>query len=101
MIFAEQALHEARLRGRNLFVEYVDSPERTQENRQMLELGRRIKDAFRNNGFRLAYQPVIESATGRTLFYEALVRMFGDDGKPIPAAHFVPAIEQLGPGLRS
>lgn len=96
MIFAEQALHEARLRGRNLFVEYTDSPERMQENRQLLELGRRIKDAFRNNGFKLAYQPVIETSTGQTLFYEALVRMFGDDGQIIPAARFVPAIEQLG-----
>lgn len=96
MIYAEQALHEARLRGRNLFVEYIDSPERTHENRQLLELGSRIKDAFRNNSFRLAYQPVIETSTGQTLFYEALVRMFDEDGKMIPAAHFVPAIEQLG-----
>jgi diguanylate cyclase (GGDEF)-like protein len=96
MIFAEQALHDARLRGRNVFVEYLDSPERGQENRQLLELSRRIKNAFKSNGFKLAYQPVIESATGKTLFYEALVRMFDDDGKMIPAAHFVPAIEQLG-----
>ncbi|MDP9127895.1 MAG: GGDEF and EAL domain-containing protein, partial [Pseudomonadota bacterium] len=96
MIFAEQALHEARLRGRNLLVEYMDSPERTHENRQLLELSLRIKDAFRNNRFFLAYQPVIESTTGQTLFYEALVRMRGDDGQLIPAAQFVPAIEQLG-----
>ncbi len=96
MIFAEQALHDARLRGRNLFIEYLDSPERGQENRQLLELGRRIKDAFKNGGFKLAYQSVVDTATGQTLFYEALVRMFNDDGAAIPAAHFVPAVEQLG-----
>jgi diguanylate cyclase (GGDEF)-like protein len=96
MICAEQSLHEARHRGRNLFVEYLDSPERAQQNRQLLELGERIKHAFKNDGFRLAYQPMISAKSGETVCYEALVRMFDSDGKPVPAAHFVPAIEQLG-----
>lgn len=96
MIFAEQAFHDAHQRGRNLFVEYLDQPERVQGTRQMLELGERIKHAFKNNGFRLAYQPIVDASTGEHLFYEALVRMFSDDGKPISAALFVPAIEQMG-----
>ncbi|MDR3425419.1 MAG: bifunctional diguanylate cyclase/phosphodiesterase [Alphaproteobacteria bacterium] len=96
MIFAEQALHMARQRGRNAFVEYIDSPERAQENRQLLELAERIKRAFKNNGFRLAYQPIVDAKTGKPVCYEALVRMFGDDNKPIAAALFVPMIEQMG-----
>ena len=96
MIFAEQALHDAHQRGRNLFTEYLDQPERTQGNRELLELGERIKYAFKHDGFRLAYQPIVNAATGRTECYEALVRMFADDGSPISAALFVPAIEQLG-----
>jgi diguanylate cyclase (GGDEF)-like protein len=96
MIFAEQAVHDAHQRGRNLFVEYMDSPERTQGNRELLELGERIKHAFKNDGFRLAYQPIIETSTGKVVCYEALVRMFDSDGKPVAAAAFVPAIEQLG-----
>ena len=62
----------------------------------MLELSERIKRAFKHDGFRLAYQPIIEAASGMPVCYEALVRMFGDDGKPISAALFVPAIEQMG-----
>ena len=96
MIFAEQSLHVARQRGRNMFVEYVDSPERAQENRQLLELSERIKRAFKNDGFRLAYQPIVDAASGMAVCYEALVRMFGDDGKPVSAALFVPMIEQMG-----
>ncbi len=96
MILAEQALHEARERGRNTFVEYEDLPERAAGNRQMLEIGGRIKHAFKNNGFKLAYQPIIEAGSLYPIFYEALVRMFNDDGSPIPAAHFIPAVEQLG-----
>jgi diguanylate cyclase (GGDEF)-like protein len=96
MIYAEQALHMARQRGRNTFVEYVDSPERAQENRQLLELGERIKRTFKNNGFKLAYQPIVTADSGVPICYEALVRMFSDDGKPVSAALFVPLIEQLG-----
>lgn len=96
MIFAEQGQHDAHQRGRNLFAEYIDAPERAQSHRQLLELGERIKKAFKNDGFKLAYQPIVDAASGQAVCYEALVRMFDDDGKPIPAALFVPAIEQLG-----
>ena len=99
MIFAEQALHDAHQRGHNQLVEYIDSPERMQENRQILELGERIKFAFKNNGFRLAFQAVVDGQTAAPLFYEALVRMFDDNGKMIPAAQFVPVIEQIGLAL--
>jgi diguanylate cyclase (GGDEF)-like protein len=99
MIFAEQALHMARQRGRNTFVEYVDSPERAQENRQLLDLSERIKRTFKSNSFRLAYQPIVAAHSGEVVCYEALVRMFSDDGKPISAALFVPVIEQLGLAL--
>lgn len=96
MIFAEQALHDAHQRGHNLFIEYIDSPERMQQNRMTLEMGERVKLAFKQNSLRLAFQPVVAASDGRTVFYEALVRMFGDDGQIIPAAQFVPVIEQLG-----
>ena len=96
MIFAEQALHSARQRGRNMFVEYVDAPERTEEHRQLLALSERIKHAFKHAGFQLAYQPVVDARSGAVLFYEALVRMFDPDGKPVSAALFVPVIEQMG-----
>jgi len=96
MIFAEQALHVAHQRGHNLFMEYVDSVERMQENRQMLELGERVKRAFKNKGLKLAFQPIVDAQSSKPLFYEALVRMFDDSGEVIPAAKFVPVVEQMG-----
>jgi EAL domain-containing protein (putative c-di-GMP-specific phosphodiesterase class I) len=96
MIFAEQALHDAHQRGRNLFIEYLDSPERVHENRQALELGERIKRAFKHDGFKLAFQAVVDGQNLMPLFYEVLVRMTSDDGQLVPAAKFVPVIEQLG-----
>lgn len=99
MIFAEQALHVAHQRGHNLFIEYVDSAERMQENRQVLELGERVKRAFKTDGLKLAFQPIVDAQTSKHLFYEALVRMFDDDGQLIPAAKFVPVVEQMGLAL--
>ena len=96
MIFAEQALHDANQRGRNLFVEYAESPQRMQENRLMLEMGGRVKHALKHDGLRLAFQSIVDAQTGEPLFYEALVRMFDNDGRIIPAATFIPVVEQQG-----
>lgn len=86
----------AHQHGHNNFIEYIDSPARVQENRQLLELGECIKRAFKNDGFRLAYQPIVNAQTSEPVCYEVLVRMMDGDGKPVSAALFVPTIEQMG-----
>ena len=96
MIHAEQALREAQQHGRDLYVEYQGSEARAQETRTVLALGQRVKEALQQNGLKLAYQPVIDSETGETVFYEALARLFGPDGKMIPAADFIPVVEKQG-----
>lgn len=99
MIRAEQALCEARLRGRNMMVEYQETTPNSEARRTTMEMGDRFKYALKNRQLRLAYQPVIDAATGHVVFYEALVRMFKENGEIIPAAEFVPAIEELGLAL--
>ncbi len=96
MIFAEQALHMARQRGRNTFIEYFDNPQRVQENRQMLELHEKIKRSFKSKAFGLAYQPIVDAAHSTPVCYEALVRMLDASGEPLPAATFVPPLEHMG-----
>ncbi len=99
MIRAEQALTEARRRGRNQHVEYRESPQRAQENRAVLEIAERVKVALKQEKLRLAFQPVIDTETGQVLFYEALARLFRDDGRTITAADFIPVVEQQGLAL--
>ncbi len=96
MIRAEQALREARQKGRNQFVEYQVSPGRSQENRNVLEIAERVKHALKNDRLKLAFQPIIETETGQVLFYEALARLYRDDGRIMPAAEFIPIVEQQG-----
>ncbi len=96
MIRTEQALREARQRGRNQFVKYQESPVRSQENRNVLEIADRVKQALKFDRLKLAFQPIIETETNQVLFYEALARLFRDDGRMMPAAEFIPIVEQQG-----
>ncbi len=96
LIHAEQALHDARHKGHNRHVAFRDPALRTDVTSTALALGERVKQALKHGTLRMAYQPVVDSKTGEPLFYEALARLFGDDGKLIPAGDFVPVVEQQG-----
>lgn len=52
--------------------------------------------AIEENRLLIALQPVIEAASRKTAFYEALVRLKRTDGTLIPAADFVEEAEMLG-----
>jgi len=99
MIRAEQALSEAHKRGRNQHVEYQESAARSKESRAVFEIAERVKNALRHDKLKLAYQPVVEAETGQVLFYEALARLFHEDGRLMTAAEFMPVVEQQGLAL--
>ncbi len=96
MLRAEQALWEARSHGRSQHVAYVPSVERSEQNRNVLELGERVKEALKNSTLRIAFQPVVNAQDGQVEFYEVLARLFDDQGGLIPAGDFIPVVEQLG-----
>jgi len=96
MIHAEQALHEANQIGRGQKVTYIESARRAQDNRTILDICERVKQALKNKALKLAFQPVVDAHTGQVIFYEALSRLFNDDGSPMPAGVFIPVVEQMG-----
>ena len=96
MTKAENALHQAKNRGRDCFIEYVQSDEQLESHRANMEIGHMVVEAIKDNRAMFAYQPVVDSQTGKTMFYEALLRLRGTDGNLIPAATFIPAVEQVG-----
>lgn len=52
--------------------------------------------AIEENRLLIALQPIVETASGKTALYEALVRLRRSDGTLIPAADFVEEAEMLG-----
>ncbi|MBA4747899.1 MAG: diguanylate cyclase, partial [Sphingopyxis sp.] len=63
-------------------------------NRFSLETA--LRSAIEADGLQLAFQPLIELATGRVAGFEALARWQRDDGKMISPAEFIPVAEDSG-----
>lgn len=58
-----------------------------------------VRDALAAGRARLAFHPIVTADVHqRTVFYEGLVRLMDDAGRIIPAAHFMPLIEETGMG---
>lgn len=58
-----------------------------------------VREALTAGRARLAFQPiVIAGPSGRPAFYEGLIRVMDPAGRVIPAAHFMPVIEETDLG---
>lgn len=55
-----------------------------------------LRQAIETDGLKLAFQPLIELATGRVAGFEALARWQRDDGCMISPAEFIPVAEDSG-----
>ncbi len=58
-----------------------------------------VRDALAAGRAKLAFHPIVTAdAQPRIAFYEGLVRLMDDAGRIIPAAHFMPTVEETGMG---
>lgn len=64
--------------------------------REEMGMANYLSQAVAENRIRLAYQPVIDSHTGAVAHYEALLRLFGEDGKISSAGALIPIAERMG-----
>jgi diguanylate cyclase (GGDEF)-like protein/PAS domain S-box-containing protein len=94
---ADLACHIAKSSGRNRS-HLFDATSQEEVEGMSADMGwaRRIKEAIEEDGFTLAYQPIMRSADGETHSYEALIRMYDKDGALISPAGFLPAAERFG-----
>ncbi len=61
-----------------------------------LDLETDLRGAIEADQIDVAYQPLVQVATGRIVGFEALARWHGPDGRPIDPADFVPIAEETG-----
>jgi len=66
------------------------------QSRQQMGLANYLLKAYKEKRLRLAYQPVIESISGRTVHYEALLRIINASGKISSAGALIPVAEKMG-----
>ncbi|WP_340115942.1 EAL domain-containing protein [Pelagibius sp. 7325] len=96
MTKAESAMQQAKAAGRDCLRFFALSEAQRQGYRASMDIGEEVQLALKENRIVLAHQPVVDATNHEVRYYECLVRMFDRSGKLVPAAHFVPAIEQLG-----
>ncbi|MGM0559542.1 MAG: putative bifunctional diguanylate cyclase/phosphodiesterase [Pseudomonadota bacterium] len=96
MAKAESALFDAKKSGRDCISFYAVSEEHRQRVRACMETGNAVKNALTDGRLCLAYQPVVDARTHAVRFHECLARLQDAEGNLIPAAKFIPAVEQLG-----
>lgn len=96
MTGAESALAEAKAQGRNCYVPYRVTEEQRQRQRANIAVGERVMKALDDGRIVLAYQPVVESRTRKTSYYETLIRMIDEEGNVVSAGQFIPIVEKLG-----
>ncbi len=66
------------------------------EQREEMGLANYLGQAVKEGRIKLAYQPVINSKTGAVAHYEALLRLFSEDGKISSAGTLIPIAEKMG-----
>ncbi|OYW13831.1 MAG: hypothetical protein B7X02_01325, partial [Rhodospirillales bacterium 12-54-5] len=65
-------------------------------SREEMGMANALGQAVEEGRIRLAYQPVIDSKTGKTVHYEGLLRLFGADGQITSAGMLIPIAERMG-----
>ena len=91
---ADSALYDAKAEGRNKAQFYRAELGTRVEAR--LKLESKLRQAVRDKGFTLFFQPIINVADGRTIGAEALVRWPQADGSTIAPDDFIPLAEETG-----
>ena len=93
---ADLACNIAKSQGRNCL--HLFNPADKQKDGMAEDMGwaSRVRDAFENDKFKLAFQPIVSISDGHIHDYEVLLRMKLDDGDAILPGGFLPAAERFG-----
>lgn len=94
--WADAAMYEAKLQGRNqVVVPAVTEEEKARMNEHWAWV-HRFKHALDEDRLLFHYQPIVHLADGRVAAYEALLRLRDEDGRLIFPREFLPMAEQTG-----
>lgn len=66
------------------------------EQREEMGMANYLGQAVKEGRIRLAWQPIIDAHTGEVAHYEALLRLYGEDGKISSAGTLIPIAERMG-----
>jgi diguanylate cyclase (GGDEF)-like protein len=92
----ETALQQAKRDGRDCFTLYRQTQQQDLLHRRSQSIATEVEQAIAENRLCFAFQPIVRAVSHEVAMYECLVRLKSSDGELIPAAAFVPVVEQMG-----
>ena len=91
---SDAAMYQAKQAGRNRVERYHRALHEKALHRMMLR--ERLQEVINDDALDVAYQPVVDLATGTVLGFEALARWTLETEGPVPPSVFVPIAEEDG-----
>ena len=91
---ADLALYRSKTEGRGSHMFFEPKMHEKMQTVRIIESG--LRDAIKNNGFELHYQPIINIADRRVVSCEALIRWSHPKRGLVSAAEFIPVAEDCG-----
>ena len=91
---ANAAMHEAKESGRNRYVFYTQEMDARAQESLEYEMG--LRKALQNSEFLVYYQPRVNTATGKVIGAEALLRWQHPSRGIITPDNFIPLLEDTG-----
>ncbi len=93
---AQETLDRAKAKRPGSFFAYQPNIEREVQRRENVRHTDEIVTALNDRRILLAYEPIVETQSRKTAYYECLMRIRRGDGTILPASTVIPVAEQLG-----
>lgn len=96
---ADEVLRNAQFalkRAKRTGTVQVYEPVQAEAARRRFSIETELRRAIENDELTLAFQPLVELATGRVAGFEALARWDHEDGSPVSPTEFIPVAEESG-----
>ncbi|WP_298279245.1 bifunctional diguanylate cyclase/phosphodiesterase [uncultured Bradyrhizobium sp.] len=93
---AQETLDAAKSRRAGSFALWKPNVERDAQRRVNIRVTDEIVTALNERRIVIGFEPVVDARARQPAFYECLVRMEQDDGRPLLAPDIVPVAERLG-----
>lgn len=91
---ADLAMYHAKAKGKNNFQFFTEELNRRVQERMALE--QRLREAFRQQEFRVEYQPQVDAVDGAVIAVEAMVAWEGRKQDMLTRSGFARALEECG-----
>ena len=93
---ADLAMYRAKQDGRGVYRFFDESMDQRMRERRRIARDLKAALASPKEQFRLFYQPIIKTETGRVTGMETLLRWFHPTGGPMSPSRFIPIAEETG-----